>query len=98
MVGVGVFVVWLGYLVVYYGLDQIRGGNNGLLDLALPARSSKLDTGANDPDSGSQNPPPKAPGTQVIPPTPGGAGYHSKADSIPTKKIPTTPNPQYPNN
>lgn len=30
------FIVWLGYSLGYYGVDQIRGGNNGLLSLMNP--------------------------------------------------------------
>lgn len=99
MVGVGVLVAWAGYVLIYFGIDQMKGGNNGILDLAFPGRSSKLDTGPNDPDSGATGkPPPKNPGTTVVPPTPGsmvppaqggtgGQGYHSPADSIPIKKV-----------
>jgi hypothetical protein len=54
MVGVGVFVAWLGYSLFYYGLDQIRGGNNGLLSLMIPGKYSDQpkDSGAT-PDTGT---------------------------------------------
>ena len=36
MLGVGFFVAWLGYAIMFYGLDQLQGGNNGFLDLVKP--------------------------------------------------------------
>jgi hypothetical protein len=36
--GLGVLVAWVGYSLFYYGLDQIRGGNNGLLSLMVPGK------------------------------------------------------------
>lgn len=36
MAGLGVFIAWLGYSVAYFGVDQIRGGNNGLIALMKP--------------------------------------------------------------
>jgi hypothetical protein len=38
MGGLGVFVVWMGYSLFYYGLDQVRGGNNGFLSLVTPGK------------------------------------------------------------
>jgi hypothetical protein len=38
MAGIGVFVLWLGYSLAFYGTDQIRGGNNGLLSLMIPGK------------------------------------------------------------
>jgi len=37
-IGIGLVLVWVGYGVGYYGFDQIRGGNNGFLDLMIPGR------------------------------------------------------------
>jgi hypothetical protein len=36
--GIGIFVAWLGYSLGFFGLDQIRGGNNGLLSLMRPGK------------------------------------------------------------
>jgi hypothetical protein len=44
MAGVSIGVVWLGYLLVYYGVTQVQGANFGILDLMLPSRASKLGT------------------------------------------------------
>ena len=38
MAGIGVLVAWLGYSLAYFGIDQIRGGNNGLLSLMIPGK------------------------------------------------------------
>lgn len=38
MAGLGVFVLWLGYWIGYWGLDQVRGGNNGFLSLGIPGK------------------------------------------------------------
>lgn len=46
MGAIGFFVLWVGYAVFYYGFDQIRGGNNGFLDLALPGHYKALPTDA----------------------------------------------------
>lgn len=40
MAGIGIFVAWLGYSLAYFGVDQVRGGNNGLLSLMIPGRYS----------------------------------------------------------
>lgn len=34
------------YGVAYYGLDQIRGGNDGFLDLIVPGKYKKVPTDA----------------------------------------------------
>lgn len=44
MGAIGVLVLWAGYALFYFGVDQIRGGNNGLLDLAIPGRYKHLPT------------------------------------------------------
>lgn len=46
MLGVGVFVVWVGYSLAFYGIDQIRGGNNGLLSLMIPGKYTNQRTDA----------------------------------------------------
>jgi hypothetical protein len=38
MAGIGVAVAWLGYALGFYGLDQIRGGNNSFLSLVKPGK------------------------------------------------------------
>lgn len=44
MLGVGFFVVWIGYSLGYYGVDQVRGGNNGLLSLMIPGKYTNQPT------------------------------------------------------
>jgi hypothetical protein len=34
----GIVLCWLGYSLVYYGYDRIRGGNDGLVSLMYPGR------------------------------------------------------------
>lgn len=38
MPGLPAFVIFLGYSVFFYGLDQIKGGNNGFLSLIVPGK------------------------------------------------------------
>ena len=38
MAGVGLFVLFTGYCLFYYGLTQVQGGNWGLLDLVVPGK------------------------------------------------------------
>lgn len=40
MAGIGILIAWLGYGLGYYGVDQIRGGNNGLMSLLIPGKYS----------------------------------------------------------
>lgn len=69
MIGVGVFVAWLGYGVFYFGLDQIRGGNNGFLSLLVPGKytNQPSDSPSNPAASGTTG----APGLGGVAKTPG---------------------------
>lgn len=59
MLGVGLFVIWVGYSLAYYGVDQVRHGNNGLLDLMIPGRYKNVpaDSSAPAPVASSAGPP-----------------------------------------
>lgn len=59
MAGVGILLVWLGYGVFYYGLDQVTGGNDPFLSLVWPGRYGRTprdgaDTGPS-PTAGQLN-------------------------------------------
>ena len=41
MPGVGIALAFTGYLMAYYGITQVQGGNWGLFDLASPNRWKK---------------------------------------------------------
>jgi hypothetical protein len=66
MLGVGLFVVWVGYSLAYYGVDQVRGGNNGLLSLMMPGKYTD-----QAPDVGAQSPGTALPAGQSTIPTKG---------------------------
>jgi hypothetical protein len=36
--GIGFLVAFFGYSVLYFGLDQLQGGNNGFLSLIVPGK------------------------------------------------------------
>lgn len=38
MAGAGIFLLLVGYGIFYAGLDWVRGGNDGFLDLIVPGR------------------------------------------------------------
>jgi hypothetical protein len=66
MAGIGVFIQWLGYSLFFYGIDQVRGGNNGLLSLMIPGKFSEQ-------PKDSAGPGPAAAATSGAPGTGGGA-------------------------
>jgi len=35
---VGIVLAWAGYSLFYYGLDQVKGGNNTIMELVWPGR------------------------------------------------------------
>lgn len=49
MIAVAAVVTWMGYSLIYYGLDQVRGGNNGFFSLVIPGKYKNVD-----PDTGSE--------------------------------------------
>jgi hypothetical protein len=55
MKGLPAFVIFLGYAVFYYGMDQIKGGNNGFLSLVVPGKYSNQtpDNGGSSGSAGS---------------------------------------------
>lgn len=103
IVGVAGFVAWIGYSLFFYGLDQIRGGNNGFLSLIVPGKYSAQpnDSGgaggnasANTLPAGSTglttNPGAAAGGQAVLSPSPG--------KSLPQKGFGTSPGDITPGN
>jgi hypothetical protein len=38
VVGLAGAIAFFGYAVMYYGLDQIAGGNNGFFELVVPGK------------------------------------------------------------
>lgn len=51
MPGVGIALAFTGYLLTYYGITQVQGGNWGLFDLASPNRWKKPEVRATPRDS-----------------------------------------------
>ena len=89
MAGLGVLVAWVGYSLLYYGLDQIRGGNNGLLSLMIPGKYS------NQPSDSPGLPPAETGGGVVGASLPNlgsvgnaGAGKQSNGNGTPTTALP----------
>lgn len=68
-------VLWVGYGVLFYGVDQIRGGNNGFLDLMIPGKYRNIA-----PDEGAEK---KGTGGGFVA---GGSGVESLAGAGPANK------------
>lgn len=51
MAGIGIVVLIFGYWLVYYGVDQVRGGNDGFLALGIPGRFAAV--GGTQPKDGA---------------------------------------------
>lgn len=73
MVGIGIVLAWFGYAVLYYGINQITGGNESFASLVVPGRYAPVarDSAPAQTGGGSQiAPKPSNPGgVAVLQPT-----------------------------
>lgn len=89
MLGVAALVALFGYSVLYYGLDQISGGNNGFWSLVIPGKftNQPKDTPGKDWSANPVNPN-TAPGFGNVPATPTAPGTNIAPTLPPVTPIP----------
>jgi hypothetical protein len=74
--GIGIGILWAGYLLIWWGYSTITNNSNGLADLAVPGHWAKTHPNGITPGGGQGTPPP-ANGTAPLSPSAAGLAARS---------------------